>query len=58
MRYGELKQKQKEIKQAILILSPGELSLIIVACEEYSKNHPQLKKIKETLKELEDVAVF
>ena len=58
MRYGELKQKQKELKQVILILSPDELSLIIVACEEYSKNHPKLKKIKETLKELEDTAVF
>jgi len=58
MRYGSLSQKQKELKQAILILSVDELSLIIVACEDYQKAHPRLKKIKELLKELDDIAVF
>jgi hypothetical protein len=58
MIYGSLNKCEKELKKAILILDNKELSLLIAACEEYSNNHKREKKIKNLIKELDDIAVF
>jgi hypothetical protein len=58
MIYGSLNQSEKELKKAILILDNKELSLLIVACEEYAANHKREKKIKDLIKGLDDIAVF
>lgn len=58
MRYGSLSIEGKELKQAVLIVSNDELSLLIAACEEYQKTHPRMKKIKILIQELDDIAIF